>query len=144
MFLSWYICSIVHMSTWLDCHLSLGSMPFHLWTIIYASPAFSRAEVGGLSPYFQVSKVDVGACQLSLSYRMAYDAVLHLVLHSSISGNLWALDVCFAEGCKTKIFWLTRDDLSCGCLKGFISNLCFSSFMYIWFDLLVSVLVSFC
>ncbi|KAM2843602.1 hypothetical protein COP1_026296 [Malus domestica] len=35
--------------------------------LINASTAFSRDKVGGLSPCFQVSKDDLGACQLSIS-----------------------------------------------------------------------------
>ena len=51
-------------------------------------------------------------------------------LQSSISGHLWALDICVDERCKTIILWLPQDDLLCGWLKGFVSNLWFSSSLY--------------
>lgn len=62
-------------------------------------------------------------------------------LHSSISGHLWALDICVGEWCNTRILWLPQDDLLCGWLKGFVSNLWFSSSLYnIFFYLLMRVL----
>ena len=94
----------------------------HFEDIIDTSPVFSRVE-GGLEPSFQMSKDDFGVCHPSLAFNNGaicrasyYEALFSLVcglLDSSVSGLLWALDICVPEGCKTRILW----SLICGYSK---------------------------